>query len=66
MATKGTRWVAERCTDLLPDLLRLAAAEARQHDPRALDLAAARRTAAALAAVSGSGSISENGLRAVS
>ena len=27
MATKGTSWVVDRCTDLLPDLLRLAAAE---------------------------------------
>ncbi|MGP4004385.1 SGNH/GDSL hydrolase family protein, partial [Streptomyces sp. 8N706] len=29
MATRGTRWVVARCQDLLPDLLRLAAAEAR-------------------------------------
>ncbi|WP_152626677.1 SGNH/GDSL hydrolase family protein [Streptacidiphilus carbonis] len=68
MATKGTRWIAERCTDLLPDLLRLAAAEARQRDPRALDQAAAHRTAAALAAVSvpNPAIASRGGLRAVS
>jgi lysophospholipase L1-like esterase len=29
MATKGTRWVAARCTDLLPDLLALAVQEVR-------------------------------------
>lgn len=29
MATQGTRWVAARCTDLLPSLLTLAAAESR-------------------------------------
>ncbi|KAK1184629.1 SGNH/GDSL hydrolase family protein [Streptomyces sp. NBS 14/10] len=29
MATRGTRWVADRCTDLLPDLLKLAAVECR-------------------------------------
>lgn len=29
MATRGTHWIADRCRDLLPDLLRLAAAETR-------------------------------------
>ncbi|WP_346268724.1 hypothetical protein [Streptomyces sp. So13.3] len=29
MATRGTHWIADRCTDLLPGLLRLAAAECR-------------------------------------
>ena len=48
MATKGSRWVLERCSDLLPDLLRLAAAEARRGDSRQLDLDAAERTAAVL------------------
>ena len=27
MATEGTRWIAHRCTDLLPELARMAAAE---------------------------------------
>ncbi len=53
MATRGTRWVADRCTDLLPDLLRLAAAEVRhgRAGAAALDLAAHRATIAALAAL---------------
>jgi lysophospholipase L1-like esterase len=29
MATRGTKWIADRCADLLPDLLKLAAAEWR-------------------------------------
>ncbi|MEY9845897.1 SGNH/GDSL hydrolase family protein [Streptacidiphilus sp. MAP5-3] len=52
MATMGTRWVLDRCTDLLPDLLRLAAAERR--DSRGGDLLdhdAAEQTAAALRAL---------------
>jgi len=54
MATKGTRWVAARSRDLLPDLLRLAAAE-RRHRARGatglLDARAAHETAAVLAAL---------------
>ena len=48
MATRGTRWVLERCTDLLPDLVHLAATEARSRDPDLLDREAARRTEAVL------------------
>ncbi|MBN6547123.1 SGNH/GDSL hydrolase family protein [Actinacidiphila bryophytorum] len=51
MATRGTKWIADRCTDLLPDLLRLAAEEYR-HTARGtaplLDHAAREATAAAL------------------
>nr|WSX73126.1 SGNH/GDSL hydrolase family protein [Streptomyces sp. NBC_00899]WSX80808.1 SGNH/GDSL hydrolase family protein [Streptomyces sp. NBC_00899] len=51
MATRGTRWIADRCTDLLPDLLRLAAEEYR-HTARGtaplLDHAAREATVAAL------------------
>jgi lysophospholipase L1-like esterase len=51
MATRGTRWIADRCTDLLPDLLRLAAEEYR-HAARGtaplLDHAAREATALAL------------------
>jgi lysophospholipase L1-like esterase len=54
MATRGTRWVADRCRDLLPDLLRLAAEEYR-HERRGtaslLDLAAKEATTAALDAL---------------
>jgi lysophospholipase L1-like esterase len=50
LATRGTRWVAERCTDLLPDLLRLALAEHRG-DPARLDEAANRATRDALRAL---------------
>lgn len=52
MATRGTRWVAERSTDLLPGLLALAAAEAygRLRGATArLDERMARAAAAALA-----------------
>ena len=48
MATRGTRWVLERCTDLLPDLLRLAAAETRRRSSDLLDHEAAQHTAAVL------------------
>ncbi|WP_329129322.1 SGNH/GDSL hydrolase family protein [Streptomyces sp. NBC_01476] len=51
MATRGTRWVADRCTDLLPDLLRLAWEEyrhVRRGTAPLLDLAAAEATARAL------------------
>lgn len=48
---RGTRWIADRCTDLLPDLLRLAAEEYR-HTARGtvplLDHASREATAAAL------------------
>lgn len=51
MATRGTKWVADRCSDLLPDLLRLAASEYR-HTARGtaplLDHAAREATARAL------------------
>ncbi|WP_405874963.1 MULTISPECIES: SGNH/GDSL hydrolase family protein [unclassified Streptomyces] len=55
MATAGIAWVARRCTDLLPQLLRLAADEMR-HRARGtsarLDVRAAAAVSAALAAVS--------------
>jgi lysophospholipase L1-like esterase len=55
LATAGTAWVARRCTDLLPQLLRLAADEmghrARGTSAR-LDVRAAAAVSAALAAVS--------------
>ncbi|MGW1750847.1 SGNH/GDSL hydrolase family protein [Streptomyces sp. NPDC002092] len=55
LATAGTAWVARRCTDLLPQLLTLAADEMR-HRVRGtsarLDLRAAAAVSAALAAVS--------------
>ncbi|MEH0632263.1 SGNH/GDSL hydrolase family protein [Streptomyces bottropensis] len=54
LATAGTAWVARRCTDLLPQLLTLAAAEVR-HTARGtsarLDLSASHAVAAALAAL---------------
>ncbi|MGK5534017.1 SGNH/GDSL hydrolase family protein [Streptomyces sp. URMC 129] len=52
LATRGTRWVAARSTDLLPGLLRLAAAETRHRlagTEEALDRAARDATLAALA-----------------
>ncbi|MFJ8992868.1 SGNH/GDSL hydrolase family protein [Streptomyces sp. NPDC102279] len=55
LATAGTGWVAGRCTDLLPQLLTLAASEVR-HRARGtssrLDLSAAHAVSAALAALS--------------
>ncbi|MFC8782040.1 SGNH/GDSL hydrolase family protein [Streptomyces nigra] len=55
LATAGTGWVARRCTDLLPQLLTLAADELR-HRARGtsarLDLRAAAAVSAALAALS--------------
>ena len=55
LATAGTGWVARRCTDLLPQLLRLAADEMR-HRARGtsarLDLSASHAVSAALAALS--------------
>ncbi|GGZ59497.1 SGNH/GDSL hydrolase family protein [Streptomyces bluensis] len=54
LATKGTAWVARRCTDLLPQLLALAMAEVR-HKARGtsgrLDLSASAAVASALAAL---------------
>ncbi len=54
MATRGTRWVADRSRDLLPDLLRLATEECR-HEVRGtvalLDHAAQRATEQALTAL---------------
>ena len=51
MATKGTGWLLERSTDLLPDLFRLAATEARRRNSDELDREADRRTEAVLAAL---------------
>ncbi|ANJ06450.1 SGNH/GDSL hydrolase family protein [Streptomyces sp. BPPL-273] len=54
-ATAGTGWVARRCTDLLPQLLALAASELRHHargTSARLDLHATAAVAAALAALS--------------
>ncbi|MFG2499210.1 SGNH/GDSL hydrolase family protein [Streptomyces sp. NPDC048441] len=55
LATAGTGWVARRCTDLLPQLLTLAADEVR-HQVRGssarLDLSASHAVAAALATLS--------------
>ncbi|MER8184859.1 SGNH/GDSL hydrolase family protein [Kitasatospora sp. NPDC094015] len=51
MATQGTRWMAARCTDLLPGLLALAATETAHllaGTAGRLDARAAERTAAAL------------------
>ncbi|MEU4091374.1 SGNH/GDSL hydrolase family protein [Streptomyces sp. NPDC026673] len=56
MATKGTRWVADRCTDLLPDLLRLAGRETRHRlagTDGLLDLRSRDATARALARLEG-------------
>ncbi|MEV6739998.1 SGNH/GDSL hydrolase family protein [Streptomyces sp. NPDC051104] len=54
LATAGTGWVARRCTDLLPQLLTLAADEVR-HKARGtssrLDLTASHAVASALAAL---------------
>ncbi|MCK7624866.1 SGNH/GDSL hydrolase family protein [Streptomyces sp. RS10V-4] len=55
LATRGTRWVADRCTDLLPDLLALAVRECRHQlagTGRLLDAAAEGATRRALAALS--------------
>ncbi|MFC3571822.1 SGNH/GDSL hydrolase family protein [Streptomyces yaanensis] len=55
LATAGTAWVARRCTDLLPQLLTLAAAEVR-HKARGtsarLDLSTSHAVSSALAALS--------------
>ncbi|MBV1939643.1 SGNH/GDSL hydrolase family protein [Streptomyces sp. BV286] len=58
LATAGTGWVARRCTDLLPQLLTLAASEVR-HRARGtsarLDLVATHAVASALAALTATG-----------
>ncbi|MYQ44516.1 SGNH/GDSL hydrolase family protein, partial [Streptomyces sp. SID4985] len=51
LATAGTGWVARRCTDLLPGLLRLAAEEVRHGTGAELDARASAETAGALAAL---------------
>ncbi|MET7937381.1 SGNH/GDSL hydrolase family protein [Streptomyces sp. NPDC005322] len=51
MATRGTRWVADRCTDLLPGLLALAALEWRHRLQGTGELVEARDRRAALAAL---------------
>ncbi|MFJ6608619.1 SGNH/GDSL hydrolase family protein [Streptomyces lydicus] len=54
MATRGTRWVAARCTDLLPGLLALAVKECRHGlagTGRLLDAAADQATRGALTAL---------------
>ncbi|MFJ8200670.1 SGNH/GDSL hydrolase family protein [Streptomyces sp. NPDC096152] len=55
LATAGTGWMARRCTDLLPQLLTLAADELRHHargTSARLDLRASAAVSAALAALS--------------
>ncbi|WP_055492947.1 SGNH/GDSL hydrolase family protein [Streptomyces sp. TP-A0356] len=55
LATAGTAWVMRRCTDLLPQLLTLAAAEVRHKawgTSSRLDLSASHAVASALAALS--------------
>jgi lysophospholipase L1-like esterase len=56
LATKGTRWVVDRSTDLVPYLVTMAAAEwwyGLRGVGYRLDAAAARETTAALAALTG-------------
>ncbi|MFG2605503.1 SGNH/GDSL hydrolase family protein [Streptomyces sp. NPDC048514] len=58
LATAGTGWVARRCRDLLPQLLRLAADELHHHargTGARLDLRASAAVSAALAALPGDG-----------
>ncbi|MFD3441776.1 GDSL-type esterase/lipase family protein [Streptomyces sp. NPDC058685] len=55
LATAGTGWVARRCTDLLPQLMRLAGSEVRhwaRGTSERLDRSAEHALSAALAAVS--------------
>ncbi|AVZ71865.1 lipolytic enzyme [Streptomyces lunaelactis] len=55
LATAGTAWVARRCTDLLPQLLRLAGSEVRhwaRGTSERLDRSAEHALSSALAAVS--------------
>ncbi|MEV4612625.1 SGNH/GDSL hydrolase family protein [Kitasatospora sp. NPDC049258] len=68
MATQGTRWVAARCTDLLPGLLALAATETAHllaGTADRLDARAARATATALAALGPGGARRPAGVRTV-
>jgi lysophospholipase L1-like esterase len=54
MATRGTKWVWDRCADLLPDLLGLAVAECRHQASgtgTALELNAHRATVRAIASL---------------
>ncbi|MFI0822382.1 SGNH/GDSL hydrolase family protein [Streptomyces sp. NPDC021098] len=51
MATRGTRWVVDRCTDLLPGLLALAAQEVRHRLRGTGQLLDGREHRAALAAL---------------
>jgi hypothetical protein len=54
MATRGTKWVWDRCADLLPDLLGLAVAECRHQacgTGTALELNAHRATVRAIASL---------------
>ncbi|MEU1806847.1 GDSL-type esterase/lipase family protein [Streptomyces sp. NPDC019937] len=51
MATRGTRWVVDRCTDLLPGLLALAAQEVRHRMRGTAQLLDGRERRAALAAL---------------
>ncbi|MFG2326490.1 SGNH/GDSL hydrolase family protein [Streptomyces sp. NPDC048568] len=58
LATAGTGWVARRCTDLLPQLLTLAAGELRHHargTSARLDLRTSAAVTAALAALASNG-----------
>ncbi|MFB7656637.1 MULTISPECIES: SGNH/GDSL hydrolase family protein [unclassified Streptomyces] len=58
LATAGTGWVARRCTDLLPQLLTLAAGELRHHargTSARLDLRTSAAVTAALAGLSSNG-----------
>ncbi|MFG3323189.1 SGNH/GDSL hydrolase family protein [Streptomyces sp. NPDC048171] len=58
LATAGTGWAARRCTDLLPQLLTLAAGELRHHargTSARLDLRTSAAVTAALAALSSNG-----------
>ncbi|MBL1096813.1 SGNH/GDSL hydrolase family protein [Streptomyces sp. 205] len=55
LATRGTRWVADRCTDLLPGLLALAALEWRHRLMGTEHLLESRDEQAALAALAALG-----------
>ncbi|MFF8682322.1 SGNH/GDSL hydrolase family protein [Streptomyces sp. NPDC015237] len=58
LATAGTGWVARRCTDLLPQLLTLAAGELRHHargTSARLDLRTSAAVTAALEALASNG-----------
>ncbi|QNP73897.1 SGNH/GDSL hydrolase family protein [Streptomyces roseirectus] len=63
LATQGSAWVARRCTDLLPQLLTLAADELR-HRARGTSARLDLRTAAAVSAALGAVSVGERGVDA--